>query len=84
MTIYGAITYTGFDDAIIGYAKRWYGETHATAIYDIELMADVLVNRDGMTREEADEYIEFNILGGYIGEDAPLIIIRKHGDDTQP
>jgi hypothetical protein len=34
----------------------------------------VLVERDGMTAEEADEFLSFNTLGAYVGENGPLFV----------
>ena len=33
-----------------------------------------MVNRDGMTSEEALEYYEFNILSCYLGENSPIVL----------
>jgi len=66
------ITWTGFDDALIGYAERC--TQPPVAIYDLASMIEILTNRDGMTWDEAHEYIEFNYLGGWHGEQTPLII----------
>jgi hypothetical protein len=38
-------------------------------------MLKVLMFRDGMTRDEADEYIEFNCIGAWVGEHTPIIVI---------
>jgi hypothetical protein len=32
------------------------------------------MTRDGMTADEAREFIEFNIEGGYIGIDTPVLV----------
>jgi hypothetical protein len=47
--------------------------THV-AVYDIDKCVDVLVERDGMTPEDADEYLSFNTLGAYVGENGPLYV----------
>jgi hypothetical protein len=31
---------------------------------------------DGMTEDEASEYISFNIEGAYVGEATPLVMVR--------
>lgn len=62
----------GFDDAIIG--TVYIPQTGATvALYDQEKMIRILMNRDGMTAEEASEFIDYNTLRGaeYEGENAP-------------
>jgi hypothetical protein len=35
-------------------------------------MVGVLVTRDGMTPEDAEEYLAFNTLGAYVGPATPL------------
>lgn len=38
-------------------------------------MIEVLVSRDGMTEDEAYEYIEFNVMGSYFaGCKMPMIV----------
>jgi len=34
----------------------------------------VLVARDGMSMEEAEEYFEYNVQGAYVGEDTPIFM----------
>ena len=36
-------------------------------------MVELLVQRDSMTVDEAFEFIDFNIIGAYIGIDTPVI-----------
>ena len=65
----------GFDIAIIGTASVCNGnERVEVLVYDIFVMVQQLIVRDGMTEEEALEYIEFNIENAYIGKDTPIIV----------
>jgi hypothetical protein len=65
----------GFDVAIIGTASVWNGnERVEVLVYDIFVMVQQLIVRDGMTEEEALEYINFNIENAYIGKDTPIIV----------
>jgi hypothetical protein len=60
----------GFDEAIIGYVERLGGSGYETfVLYDKEKVVEILQN--DMTREEALDYFEFNILGAYMGEHTP-------------
>lgn len=53
----------GFDDAIIGVATPWVNHSRTDVlVYDAERIRAILM-KDGMTSEEAREYIEFNIEG---------------------
>lgn len=69
-----ALLADGLEAALIGYTVNTH---HAhVAVYDIDKCIDVLVERDGMTPEEADEYLSFNTICAYVGENGPLYIKR--------
>ena len=61
-----------FDAAIVGVADRIGMET--VVVYDTSKVIDILCERDGMDRDMAAEYYEFNILGAYVGERTPIFI----------
>ena len=67
-----ALLCDGFDEAIIGLATRIGMEL--VVAYDVEKIIGILINRDGMTYEEAYEYYEFNIVGAWMGEFTPIFI----------
>jgi hypothetical protein len=67
-----ALTADGLEAALVGYTVNHHHPT--VAVYDIEKCIDVLVERDGMTPEEADEFLSFNTLGAYVGENGPLYV----------
>ena len=67
--------YDGFDDAIVGPASIWRSNSMVSVlVYDAEVMRSILMNRDGMSAEDAREFIEFNIESAYIGEDTPVLV----------
>ena len=59
----------GFDDAIMGYDAIGY-----RVVYDYDKCSDTLMKRDGMTRHEAHEFMEFNVVGAYVGDFTPIFI----------
>jgi hypothetical protein len=68
------IKYDGYDEAIIGPASIWRESTQVSVlVYDAEKIREVLM-RDGMDAEEAREFIEFNIEGGYLGIETPVLV----------
>jgi len=69
----------GFEDAYIGVV---YIFNKVLSVYDMDLCLDILVKRDGMTREEAQEYFDFNVLGADVGEDTPAFFESISLDDT--
>jgi|TARA_R110000796_G_scaffold41094_3_gene101439 hypothetical protein len=60
----------GLDSAIIGVGSRC-GQKDLL-IYDIDKVIWILMQRDGMTDEEAVEFFEFNIQGSWQGEETPI------------
>ena len=65
----------GFDSAIIGTSNLWIGNERVDVlVYDIYRMVEQLIIRDGMSQDEALEYIDFNIENTYIGKDTPVIV----------
>jgi hypothetical protein len=67
------------DDSIIGQASIWNGNKRVEVlVYDADKMIKVFMDRDGMSEEEANEYIVFNIEGAYIGEDTPVLVWQRY------
>jgi hypothetical protein len=67
-----ALLADGLEAALVGYTVNHH-HPHV-AVYDIDKCVDVLVERDGMTAEEADEFLSFNTLGAYVGENGPIYV----------
>lgn len=63
----------GFDDCIIGVAERC--SKQPLLVYDREKIVESLM-KDGITYEEAQEHIDFNMAGAWMGEGTPLIMTR--------
>lgn len=64
----------GHDNAIIGPALVWGPRSRESIlVYDAEIIRGNLV-KQGMTAEEAREFIEFNIEGAYMGPDTPVLV----------
>lgn len=62
----------GFDDAILGMSTR-IGDDNLIA-YDYDKCIEIL--QEEMSYEEAVEYMEFNVVGSYVGEGTPIFIKR--------
>jgi len=69
-----ALLADGFEAACIGLARRCGQPT--ILVYDYRLGLDVLMNRDGMSSEEAVEWMEFNVVGAWAGEHTPTWLVR--------
>jgi hypothetical protein len=67
------ILFDGLDDALLGLTY----DTHVgswRAIYSTELCLTICMERDGMSYDEAVEFFQYNISGGYHGSQTPLFI----------
>lgn len=62
-----AILWDGLDECIIGVS------TDGKAVYDIQKMI-AHFQTEGMSREEAEEWVDYNILYAYVGELTPIHI----------
>lgn len=69
-----ALLADGFEEAAIGYVANQH---HAlVVVYDYEKCVQILVSRDGMTDDDAREYLGFNTLSAYVGENGPIFMAR--------
>ena len=62
-----------FKDALVGVVIR--NGTQATC-YNYKKIVEILM-ADNMTQEDAIEHIEFNILGAWVGEHTPFLILYE-------
>ena len=67
-----ALLADGFEDAFVGVARRCGQPT--LAVYDYDKGLEVLMQRDGMTYVDAVEWMGFNVLGAWAGENTPVWI----------
>ena len=61
-----------FDNAIIGVSMGISCGTKV--VYDAEEMARTLVVSEGITEQEAWEYLEFNTFNAYVGDNTPIFV----------
>lgn len=64
----------GFNDAIIGMGERAGQPT--IAVYDFDLCVAILCERDNMSLDDAVEYMYYNVIGAWVGEETPLFVKR--------
>jgi len=72
----------GFEEALMGTAQVF---SKTVALYDREKCIQVLVKRDGMSREDAEEYFDFNVTGAYVGEMTPAFatVLRNPSEEKK-
>lgn len=68
----GIILYDGLEDAFVGIATQF--NSLPMAVYNYDACVMVLMGRDGMTRDEAEEYMSFNVTGAWMGKQTPLFL----------
>ena len=73
----GALLADGFEAALIGFGFHF---TAAVAIYDYTRCLDILEQRDGISRDEAQEFFEFNVVGAWVGPNTPVFMMT--GSET--
>ena len=69
----GVLLADGLDEAFLGISCG-FGPTKA--VYDWDKCVEIFKERDGMTRDEAVEWMDFNVTGAYVGEQTPEFIHR--------
>ncbi len=67
----GSILLDGLESAIIGVVNTFEGNR---ILYNKQKIYDILQERDGMTQSEAEEFFDYNIIGGYFGELNPVFL----------
>ena len=70
----------GFEEAFVGIGQQF---THNFAVYDHGRCVRILVERDGMTEEEAEEFMEFNVTGAWVGKGTPVFLRPMELSDAQ-
>jgi len=65
----------GFDDAIIGVGQQYTNEV--LVVYDRNKCIEILVERDGMTYEDAEEFFSFNSDCAWVGKKTPMIVVTS-------
>ena len=74
------VTADGFETAFVAVAFSYNGND--IAVYDYDLCIKVLIDRDEMSLQEAHEYMDYNVVGAYVGEETPLFIRTQSYDET--
>jgi len=74
----GLLVMDDFDDCIIGICHRFHD---SFVVYDEKKVIAKLMERDGMTEEEAREFHDFNQLGGWHGDHTPGFIELPETDE---
>jgi hypothetical protein len=60
----------GFGDALIGYTETLPNR----AVYDAQKCIQILMDRDGVSLQDAQENFDFNCVFAHVGDNSPVII----------
>jgi hypothetical protein len=71
----------GLDEAFLGIGRRC-GQPDL-AVYSIPKATAILMDRDGMTEDEAREYLEFNSIGAWVGALTPVWVEAMTLDEAR-
>jgi len=69
----GFLLADGFEDAFIGVVAGMQREP--VACYDRARCIAVLMTRDGMTEDDAEEFFAFNVEGAWMGAQTPVFLV---------
>ncbi len=72
-----ALAADGLDDAIIGFGQQFPKEP--LLVYDYDKCVEIFMAQ-GMSHEEAVEWMEFNVVNAYHGEGTPIFITSIEND----
>lgn len=64
----------GFDAALLGIGER--AGQPIIAVYDFDLCVAVLCERDNMSMDEAVDYMYYNVVGSWMGDQTPIFVRR--------
>tara|TARA_R100000008_G_scaffold70791_1_gene48500 strand:- start:652 stop:1080 length:429 start_codon:yes stop_codon:yes gene_type:complete len=59
----------GFDEAIIGWEA-----SSCVVVYDYFKCMNILMKRDNMSKDDAHEFMEFNVVNAYVGDYTPSFV----------
>lgn len=66
-----------FEGAIIGYGRR--ADMDDVPVLSYELLVDICMSRDGMTHEEAEDFVYANFFY-WCGADSPVVMFPLQDD----
>ena len=75
-----SLTAEGFDDAFIGVIRRC-GKP-AMFVYNYQKCIEILMAGGIATEEEAIEHMEFNVVGSWVGEGTPGLLVSFTMEET--
>ena len=82
---------TDMEDAIVGVCHHDWRTEQPLVVMDQNKIIDILMERDGMSYEEAQEFFDYNIAGAHMGPGTPLFVepmtkeeLDDYADELEP
>ena len=70
----------GFEKALLGAGRQAHRDV---AVYDYDKCVRILMKREKWTEEEALEWMEYNVVGAYVGESTPVFVMMGQMPDDE-
>lgn len=70
----GILIADGLDEAAMGYTTTSDGCEHV--VYDYNKCVEIFMSQNNWEYEEAMEWVDFNVVGAYVGENTPLWMFK--------
>ena len=70
----------GLEDALLGYGEQ--GQ-QTVAVYDYAKCVEILMRRDGMDQDEADESMNYKVTGTSLAQHTPVFLERFTPEETE-
>lgn len=64
----------GFDEAVLGVVRKC---NEYSVLYDYNRCVGILMTDNGMSEEEALEYMEFNVVDAFMGENTCSFLVER-------
>jgi hypothetical protein len=61
----------GFEEAFLGFGMQF---NTRLAVYNKRKCINILIERDGLTEQQAHEAFEFNVANSYVGPHTPIFL----------
>lgn len=68
----GVLLADGFEHCFVGLGQQF--SSPPVAVYDRDACVALLMARDGMSAEDAEEFFAFNVAGAYVGPQTPMFL----------
>jgi hypothetical protein len=73
--------FVGFEEAIVGTGVRVGSPPFV--VYDYQQCVNILISNSDMSIDEAVEFLEYNVVNSYVGEDTPVFLTKASMNEME-